>query len=982
MKIPILLVDDRPENLLALEQDLDDPQYQLVKALSGKEAFELTVHQDFAVILLDVKMPVFDGFQTAHIIRGLERYHNTPIIFVTAEREETEDIAHGYVLHAADYLVRPYDRNMLRTRIALLADLYRKRYRVQRQAEQLQQSGTELQHLVRELEQEIIRRKQTEEELAEHHGHLELLVHERTNELQFKNTMLLTQQETSPDGILVVDEEGKLLSLNQRFVEMWGLPSDILESQSDERALQWVLDKLAAPQEFLARVQYLYSQRNEKSHEKIALIDGRIFERYSAPMIGTHEKYYGRVWYFRDITKREQVEDALKQSRERYELAVKGSKDGIWDWDIAGDRHYLSPQWKAILGYRDDELPNEAESFLQHLHPDEVTNIFDVLDAYLAGDIPVYEQEFRMRHKDGSYRWILARGEALRTPDGTPYRIAGSHTDITVRKQAEEVLQHAKLKAEAANRAKSEFLANMSHEIRTPLNAVLGFTELLDSLITDSTQRSYLESIKVGGRNLLTLINDILDLSKIEAGKLEITPEPTSITAIFNEIHQIFRQKLAEKPLKYLVEIAPDIPEYLLVDEMRVRQILLNLIGNAIKFTQQGYVKVSASILPAPAPSLCKRGGETPPFSSQEKGLGNEFFPQSTVLSQEGQGVGEGLLDLIITVEDSGIGIPEAQQRTIFAAFTQQNGQSTKQYGGTGLGLTISKRLVDMMDGTIALKSEVNRGSRFEIVLKDVAVCAARSTSTRAQRFDAAQIVFERAVILVVDDVPSNCALISGFFRETALEVIEAENGQQALVCVRKQPPDLILMDLRMPVMDGYETTRRIKARQDLCDIPVIAVTATVLEAEQEKIQAHGFDGYVNKPVTRTELFQKLTRFLPYAEHESVERLRAPMKHVGEAGRWAVLPVETLNALPDIIDRLEHEFMQTWKSARQHEAFDEIEDFARQIKAFGKRCALNVLETFGSNLLMHVDNFDIDQIEAGLDAYPRVIEHLRLQLET
>ncbi len=560
-------------------------------------------------------------------------------------------------------------------------------------------------------------------------------------------------------------------------------------------------------------------------------------------------------------------------------------------------------------------------------------------------------------------------------------RNAQLQQEIEEHKRTEEALQKARLKAEAANTAKSEFLANMSHEIRTPMNAVLGFTELLDGLITESTQRSYLESIKIGGRNLLTLINDILDLSKIEAGKLEIHAEPTSITAIVHEIHQVFRQKLAEQHLEYLVDIAPDIPDYLLVDDVRVRQILLNLVGNAIKFTEKGHIKVSASTSP-PAPLLQGEGSTTAPPAPLLQGEGSLIPPS---LAEKGAG-GLGLLDLIITVEDTGIGIPEAQQSTIFAAFTQQDGQSTKQYGGTGLGLAITKRLVNMMNGTIALKSEVNVGSRFEIALKDVAVCAARPEFIRDQAFDAAQIVFEYAAILVVDDVSSNRALITGFLRETALKVIEVENGEQALVCIREQAPDVILMDLRMPVLDGYDATQWIKDSKDLRHIPVIALTASVLKEEQARIQAHEFDGYVKKPVTRTALFRELTRFLSYAEHVPVERRSDQSEHVEDVEDvedvdLAALPVDTLNALPEIIQRLEGEFMQAWEFARQHGAFDEIEDFARQIKALGAKYSLTILEQFGHDMLTHVQNFDIDQIEASLDTYPQLIEHLRLKIE-
>ncbi|MCP4110965.1 MAG: response regulator [Desulfobacteraceae bacterium] len=321
-------------------------------------------------------------------------------------------------------------------------------------------------------------------------------------------------------------------------------------------------------------------------------------------------------------------------------------------------------------------------------------------------------------------------------------------------------LKESQVKADAANRAKSEFLANMSHELRTPLNAVTGFCELLSSLVSDKKQKSYLNAIKTAGKSLLTLITDILDLSEIEAGMMEIHLEPVNPQIIFNEIEHIFRLKITDKNLQFITEIDKELPTALILDETRLRQILLNLVGNAVKFTEQGHIRLSVK-------KIYKTGDKSS-------------------------------IDLIISVEDTGIGIPEQDQATIFESFKQQYGHDAKKFGGTGLGLSISKRLTEIMNGRISVRSTVGVGSAFEITLRDVNISSAEISAIAC---DIENTSFEKAKVLVVDDIESNRDMLNEVLVMVNLEVLTAENGQEAVLLAREYQPDIILMDIRMPVM-------------------------------------------------------------------------------------------------------------------------------------------------------------------------------------
>lgn len=491
-------------------------------------------------------------------------------------------------------------------------------------------------------------------------------------------------------------------------------------------------------------------------------------------------------------------------------------------------------------------------------------------------------------------------------------------------------------KADEANQAKSIFLANMSHEIRTPMNAVMGYTELLSAAVTDKKQKAYLSSIRAGSRALLTLINDILDLSKVEAGKLHIEYRPILLSPLFEELRKIFSAKIESKQLAFSIELSETVPSAVLLDETRIRQVLFNLVGNAIKFTHDGAISVRANAIPS---------AET------------------------------GNVDLVISVEDTGIGIPDDQQERIFRAFEQQEGQSTRDYGGTGLGLAISKKLVEMMGGELSLNSQVGEGSCFKVSLFNVEVVNA-SELPDAGLPDISQYRFKPAKILVADDVALNRELVKDLLEDTHFVVKEAGNGQQAISIAERWKPDLILMDIRMPVMDGYEATSTMKQQENTQHIPIVALTASVMSKDEHKIQDAGFDGYLKKPISQSELFAELAIFLPHTvvnDHLLDNDLDSdPLTLLADVDH-VIKGADTQNVLfsydPQARRAIREQFYTQWQSINGSGDIAAVTAFAEALNTYSLNVGLTHLETYAAELKGAADAFELDEVQRLLSVF-------------
>jgi len=500
--------------------------------------------------------------------------------------------------------------------------------------------------------------------------------------------------------------------------------------------------------------------------------------------------------------------------------------------------------------------------------------------------------------------------------------------------------EHLAQAADAANRAKSEFLANMSHEIRTPMNAVIGYTELLEDQLKDGKQKSYLDAIKKGGKALLTIINDILDFSRVESGKLKIEYAPLDPHRLLEDVAQIFSARIAQKGLEFKIDLDANLPHALILDEVRLRQVLFNMVGNAIKFTHHGFIGISA---------LAE-------FCSEEKGF----------------------VQLLIVVEDSGIGIAQDQQARIFNAFEQHEGQSSRLYGGTGLGLAISKKLIGMMNGEIRLQSKLGQGSRFELHLHHVPV-SERQEEHKGELQSVVAPSFKPARILIVDDVEQNRKLLIEYFKGTGLQVLEAENGRLAVNAASKYCPDLIIMDLRMPELDGYEATRIIKENQAMRDIPVIALTGSALADEYSRIEKSGFAAALRKPIERVLLFEALITWLPCQNTNSrlkpgpekkLQAVESTKEHAEPAG------ADLQYCQTSVLESLRGDLWQEWEQIKDSGDISGIRMFAEHLQSMARQNNIELLAQYATEMLALVSRFDLQSLNQQLGSYPQAVESL------
>lgn len=717
----------------------------------------------------------------------------------------------------------------------------------------------------------------------------------RADELLRATTTRLTMLiQTIQAGVLVEDETRHISLINKTFCSMFGIPAapELLIGADCSQSAEQSKPMFRDPETFIERINTILRERTIVTNEECVLVDGRVFERDYVP-IYVDADYKGHMWLYRDITVRKaneaEMEKLARFTNENPNPVMRVDKDHRIIYMNAPGRRMMS----EVGSLREDIVPAGWRPIVDSTLLNDRTTEFEIA---AAEGTPVYLTHF-VPVKQSGYVNVYGR-------------------DITERKVAEWDATKAKMIAEESMHAKQDFLAKMSHELRTPMNAVLGLTNLIMSTPLNEDQRSLVDGIKSSGKNLLVIINDILNLAKIEAGKMEIDSSDFIFRDMLESIRVSMFPLAQQKGIDLQFSVDTDIPEVLNGDPVRLGQVIINLLSNAIKFTQYGGVQLHCKLTDAPG----------------------------------------GARRLRLDVIDSGIGIPEEKLRTIFDAFSQASQDITVRYGGTGLGLTIVEQLTGLMNGEVTVSSEPGKGSIFSLTLplivgtKDKESVAAAAVRPR--------ITFSalNGTVLLVEDNPTNQLVAVKTMEMWNIDVDVASDGYEALKLLNERTYDLVLMDIQMPGIDGFETTRRIRTEcaEPQRSVPIFAMTASVLYDPEMRAIKGGMNGYISKPFELEDLYAKISRYLsmssaPVIDSAAAVRLpehTAEFRHVNTAMLERIAPdnPKFISEMIHLFEKNTPEYVEALKQALNAHDYAALKRAAHKLKPTGAYIGVEALK--------------------------------------
>jgi len=664
---------------------------------------------------------------------------------------------------------------------------------------------------------DITQRKRAEEEIKHHSGLIRSLL------------------DSIPDIIFFKDINGVYLGCNPPFAEFVGRSRDEIVGATDYDLFNKEIADFFREHDH-RMLELCKSRRNE---EWITYPDGRkiLLDTLKTPYRGPDGTLIGLLGISRDITEHKQAEEMLRQATDRLTLAARAGGVGIWDYDVVNDKLVWDDQMFSLYGITQDQFGGAYAAWQAGLHPEDRLIGDEEIQRALRGEKD-FNTEFRVVWLDGTIHNIRALALVQRDASGQPLHMIGTNWDITAQKLAEAELNEtnrrleaATAQAETANAAKGTFLSNMSHEIRTPMSGMLGMTGLLLETSLTERQRDYAEKIRTSGESLLAVLNDILDFSRMEAGKLHIEIVPFSLNEVISNVVNIFESQAAEKKIMINTFIDTELPANLLGDSQRMTQVIANLMGNAIKFTVAGYIQLGVRV---------RRRTETD-------------------------------VELELSVQDTGIGMTEEELSRLFTAFSQADASTTRRFGGSGLGLAISRQFVELMGGTILAESTPGKGSLFTVVLSFL-IDSGIGRTKLLRRPDMPKVRFTDVRALVVEDHEINREIVVELLWQAGIKADIAINGIEAVEMVRASDYDILFMDIQMPEMDGLTATRKIRnlGREGVDRLPIMALSSHAMVGDREKSLAAGMNDHLTKPINPDVLEAVLLQWLPQAKRIAV----------------------------------------------------------------------------------------------------------------
>lgn len=636
-----------------------------------------------------------------------------------------------------------------------------------------------------------------------------------------KNTLIESERRISSlvlnlqTGILLEDQHRHIILCNRMFCDLFKIPvaPELLAGVDCSNAAEETKWMFKDADRFVTRIETILRDRQIVLSEKMELVDGRIFERDYMPIFVSNE-YKGHLWKYTDITDRESVNRKLQQQEEKYRSIIDNMKLGLLEVTLEDEIQFVNKTFCDISGYTPEELVGKKAHAI--FDSTEFTVMAEVQKALRKRGISD-GYEFSMIDKEGRKRQLYINGSPNYDASGELIGSIDVILEITEQKALEDELRIAKNRAEESSRAKESFLANMSHEIRTPLNGIIGMTRELAKTALNPKQQLYLKHTASASQHLLSIINNILDISKIEAGEFNLEQQPFDLRSVIAETKSILASAAADKNLFLVLRNTERLAPAYIGDPHRIRQVLLNIMGNAVKFTEKGGITLSCEM--------------------------DEYKP--------------GIQEVHLIIEDTGIGIEKSFLTNFFKKFSQEDASTARKYGGTGLGMAITHELIKMMKGTIKVTSEKGVGTRFDIY---VPLKVASSTNEGVSSENKVAISEKDIRILLVEDNEMNRLVAINTLSLVSNQIEEAENGSIAIEKLKEKQFDLVLMDLQMPVLGGMEATQVIRKDLNL-EVPIIALTANAFKNEIDKCLQVGMNDYVTKPFDEGQLLQIVQKY-------------------------------------------------------------------------------------------------------------------------